>query len=65
MKYDDGIIVSHDRPLNPKTKKIQYQELVPTSTEEKIKTKQQFKDFENKLVDTNAIKKMAGANFKG
>lgn len=66
VKYDDGIIVSHDRPLNPKTKKMILQEIAAKSPDDKDKNKtHQFKDFDNKLVNTDTMKKISGTNFKG
>lgn len=68
MKYDDGIIVNHDRPLNPRTKKVRLQDLAqkPLDGEKKDVTRGlQFKDFENKLVNTETMKKLSGSNIKG
>ena len=56
MKYDDGIIVSHERPLNPKTKRNRILDknatLSPTEKVEIEKQKDYFKDFDNKKIET-------------
>ena len=42
------------------------QEIASKSPEDKDKNKtHQFKDFDNKLVNTDNMKKISGTNFKG
>lgn len=65
VKYDDGIIVNHERPLNPKTKKNKLQEVPEISPNEKINKKGYFKDFDNKMISTNTMKKPNSSNIKG
>jgi len=47
---------------------VKIQEIVQKSPDDKEKYAQkphQFKDFDNKTINTNTMKKISGTNFKG
>ena len=62
IKYDDGIIIHYDRPLNPRTKKINRFSKLATTEEEEMKT---ILDINGKYVTKMVSKKNHAASSKG
>jgi hypothetical protein len=62
IKYDDGIIIHYDRPLNPRTKKVNRFNKLATTEEEEMKT---ILDINGKYVTKMVSKKNHAASSKG